>query len=730
MEVPVSAMYERFFELCPQPCCVLNPKAQIQVANPSWHEFFDAIDLTIDEILGRAAEHRPSEIKVDGVRRWFRWYLAPDVETPALFVLATEVSQEVEAQWKLHLLDENLPGVAFLYRTRPGAKGHFDYLSESVRDMYGVPPEDVYEDPARLFALIYRPDLPGFFREMEACQKEIRSGGIEFRVNSPRGIRFIRGTWNPTPQNDGSILWTGVYVDVNEQRLTSDRLKEASERFELAMRGTNDGIWDWDLVRNELWLSPRWKEILGYKDEELPSGNDAWRNLIVEEDQTDAWERARALIEGRASEYLATHRYKHRDGSVHHLLTRATLLRNASGMAIRMVGVVTDISELIRAREEAEAASRAKSQFLANMSHEIRTPMNGVLGMAQLLEGTTLGDEQRRYVSAIRASAESLLTILNDILDLSKIEAGKLSIQPRPTDVQSILHDMARLYRPMATAKGLKFEVVTTVALPHLSVDPVRLRQIVTNLAGNAIKFTHEGSVVVQASYQPGVLSISVRDTGIGISEERLQTIFETFTQADNSTSRTYGGTGLGLSITQSLVHLMGGSMHVSSRVGQGSDFSFEIPAHECSPELTGVLMQPSVYQGPRSLLRGSVLLAEDNEINILVAQTLLEDLGLDVNVASNGEQAVDLALKGDYDVILMDLHMPKVDGAEATRRIRAAEPPGRHTAIVAMTAAVRDEDRQTCINAGMDGFIAKPFDIAEVRQLLVKILKSDRDAE
>jgi len=726
MEVPAEPMYERFFHLCPQPCCVLNPKAQIQVANPSWHEHFDAIDLTIDEILTRASEHRPSEIVIDGVQRWFRWYLAPDVETPALFVLATEVSQEVEAQWKLHLLDENLPGVAFLYRTRTGIKGTFDYLSESVREMYGVAPEDVYEDPARLFALIFRADLPSFFREMEACQKEIRSGGLEFRVKSPRGTRFIRGTWNPTPQSDGSILWTGVYVDVHEQRMTADRLKEASERFELAMRGTNDGIWDWDLIRNELWLSPRWKEILGFKDHELPSGNDAWRRLIVEDDQADAWDRARALIEGRASEYLATHRYKHRDGSIHHLLTRATLLRSSNGIAVRMVGVVTDISELIRAREEAEAASRAKSQFLANMSHEIRTPMNGVLGMAQLLEGTTLGDEQRRYVSAIRASAESLLTILNDILDLSKIEAGKLTIQTRPTDVHAILQDMARLYRPMATAKGLAFEVVTTGALPHVSVDPVRIRQIVTNLVGNAIKFTHEGSVVIEASVTPGILAITVRDTGIGISAERQLSIFETFTQADNSTSRMYGGTGLGLSITQSLVHLMGGSMKVVSRIGQGSAFTFEIPAHECSPELKGILAQTNVYEGPRSLLRGRVLLAEDNEINILVAQTLLEDLGLDVSVASNGEQAVELAAKGDYDVILMDLHMPKVDGAEATRQIRKSEPPGRHTAIIAMTAAVREEDRATCMNAGMDGFIAKPFDIVEVRQLLSQILKPE----
>jgi CheY-like chemotaxis protein/anti-sigma regulatory factor (Ser/Thr protein kinase) len=353
------------------------------------------------------------------------------------------------------------------------------------------------------------------------------------------------------------------------------------------------------------------------------------------------------------------------------------------------------------------------------MSHEIRTPMNGVLGMAQVLEGTSLSDDQRRYVGAIRASAESLLTVLNDILDLSKIEAGKLTIERRPTDADSLLRDMVRMYRPMATAKGLRLEVKIAGSLPHISIDPVRIRQVVTNLVGNAIKFTHHGSVTVEASHRDGRLHIAVVDTGIGIPEERRSTIFDSFTQADSSTSRMYGGTGLGLAITQNLVRLMDGELSLESRVGKGSRFIVEIPAEECSPEVRQALARPSNGLGNEAPIRGRVLLADDNEINVLVAETVLEDLGVDVDVAVDGIEAVAKAAEGAYDLILMDLHMPRLDGAAATRAIRKAEGDVRHTPIIAMTAAAREEDRRTCEQAGMDGFVAKPFDVAEVRDVL-----------
>jgi len=712
-------MAARFFDHLPQPCCVIS-EGHFSRTNAAWRAAFgDVSSLEIGDVLAYARKQETVRFEVRGRPVWYRWYLVSPSEDASDAILAVDVTAECEALDKLKLLDRYLPGVAFIYRTQANAPGKFEFVSDSVRSIYGVSPTDIYENPGRLFSLIHRADLPKFFREMEDCRQLIRPGKIEFRVRGPNGIRFIRGTWNPAVQMDGSIIWTGVYMDIHDARVTADRLRETSERFELAVRGTNDGIWDWDLVHNEIWLSPRWKAILGYADYELPSTNETWRRMIHEEDIQDAWDRANAVIEGKASEYLATHRYWHRDGSFRYLLSRAALLRDQSGRAIRMAGAVTDVTELIQARELAEAANRAKSEFLANMSHEIRTPMNGVLGMAQLLQGTELSKNQRHYVDAIRSSADSLLTILNDILDLSKIEAGKLKIEPMPSRPAEILKDMVGMYRPMAAAKGLTLNTAVQQPLPCLLLDPIRLRQIVTNLIGNAIKFTHTGSVSVQVKYADGHLHVIVQDTGIGIAEENARTIFQSFSQADSSTSRLYGGSGLGLSIAQSLVRLMDGEIGVTSEVGQGSEFWVIIPADVCAPEHAP---EPEVmpdWNQDEQQMHGRILLAEDNEVNVLVAQTLLEDMGFDVDVVANGVQAVDKAVEISYDLILMDLHMPLLDGAEASRRIRAAEQGGKRTPIFAITAAVRKEDRQTCADAGMDDFITKPFDINQLRRML-----------
>ena len=382
-----------------------------------------------------------------------------------------------------------------------------------------------------------------------------------------------------------------------------------------------------------------------------------------------------------------------------------------------MVGAVTDITEVVRAREQAEELSRAKGAFLANMSHEIRTPMNGVLGLAQLLERTELGERQRDYVRAIRASAESLLVVLNDVLDMSKIEAGKLSIDLQPTDVGELLSDMARLYAPLAVAQGLRFGVQPDRDLPRVYTDPARLRQIVTNLLGNALKFTHQGEIELSARFSAGVLHVSVRDTGIGIPSDRQAVIFDTFAQADNSTSRVYGGTGLGLTISRQLVEMMGGRLGLSSAVGSGSEFWFELPA-QVAPDLE---RGPSEAVATSDRLAGRVLLAEDNDVNVLVAQDALEEIGLTVDVASDGREAVAMALAHRYDAILMDLHMPHLDGADATRAIRAA---GLRVPILAMTAAAREEDRKACLEAGMDGYVTKPFSLDQVRTLLTRALR------
>jgi PAS domain S-box-containing protein len=740
-----TEMEAELFRLFPDPCCITDRRGLILCVNDAWVR---DLGWSKEESLGRGfgtlvhpddrtrLEHNLAECQqatsgiesrhrirsASGTYLSIRWKF---IGSSRICAFAYEVGDAnlIEARDRLESLTSTVPGVIFQWFERKNGQRGFYYVSPKISDFSDLSPQDLLEDWTRLN--VHPDDIQPFLESIELSKETASDWCFQGRVILHDGrIRIWRGESSPVRFTDTETVYNGIILDVTSEVETEVALREVTERFELAVKGTNDGIWDWNLEKDTMWFSPRWKAILGYADHELPNTNETWRSSILPDDEVDAWNLAHEFNTGQIDEYLATHRYRHKDGSIRHLLSRATHQLNGAGEVIRMVGAVTDITELIEAQEIAIKANQAKSLFLANMSHEIRTPMNGVLGMTQLLLATELTAEQRSFVNAILSSGHSLLVILNDILDLSKIEAGKVIIDPSPTVLTEVFHELDCIFRPLAQGKKLQFEIILPVEdIPELLIDSARLKQILTNLLGNAFKFTHSGSIVVSTTYVDEMLRIEVTDTGVGIAPDRQHAVFESFTQADLSTSRQYGGTGLGLTICRNLVHLMAGQIGLESNLGMGSKFWFEVPAEACQ-SLQGL----HANQRPDDLsvkISGTILLAEDNEVNVMVAQKMLEQLGLTVHVAADGIEAVSMAFERHYDLILMDLHMPLMDGAEATRTIRKLQTGGPRTPIAAMTAAALQEDRDRCFESGMDDYISKPFRAEDVRSLILRLLPS-----
>ncbi|MBA6354417.1 MULTISPECIES: ATP-binding protein [unclassified Colwellia] len=416
-----------------------------------------------------------------------------------------------------------------------------------------------------------------------------------------------------------------------------------------------------------------------------------------------------------------------RKDEIGHLMKSATIFQLKNKQTNDLLLQSQQLNQqLVLSQKRAEQATKAKSMFLANMSHEIRTPMNGVVGMLSLLSNTPLNDEQKEYINLVNSSSESLLTLINSILDYSKIESGKLAIESIHFNVTDIINEVVIIMNALAEKKSLVLNI-RSMSLSQKTVigDPTRLKQILINLLSNAIKFTEQGTIdleveLTEINKEQLNFSCKVSDTGIGLSEEQQQNIFTPFSQADNSTTRKYGGTGLGLTIVKQLCELMSGDIDIKSTLNKGSCFSFYLVYQKPENDITDSA-EPDIAINPVNLSFKKILLVEDNRINQIVATKILTKLTLSADIAVNGIHALEKLNSSSYDLILMDCQMPEMDGYQTTKAIRAGEAGKAHQdiAIIAMTANAMKGDKERCLSAGMNDYLAKPIDINKLHQKL-----------
>jgi len=581
--------------------------------------------------------------------------------------------------------------------------------------------------------------------------------GFDVLVERVRHGGCEEGEWTCV-RKDGSHLTAHVVVTglrSVEGRLTGflcvaadvTERNRARERLRMTMEAARIGTWDWDITLDRCSWSDNIHSILGVRRAADEMHFADALEAIFPEDR----DRVRAAVESALHDpdchdlYEAEFRTLGSDGQIRWIEDKGRVFRDAEGVPRHMMGTVMDITErkradeaLRQARDEAESANQAKSSFLASLSHEIRTPLGAIIGLIELLQHGAASAEQRGQLQTMATAADTLLALINDVLDITKIEAGKLELEALDFDIRELINNVVEVLSPAARHKELSVRVAVSEAVPaRLVGDPGRLRQVLMNLVNNAIKFTRRGEVSVHVETEDRgsrmedrkdrsdsssiLVRFTVKDTGIGIDADKLEAIFQPFTQADPSTTRRHGGTGLGLTISSRLVERMGGRIHVESDPGRGSSFWFRLLLPIASKGVAPpVVVPPAPSDGPA--LR--VLLAEDNPVNQQVLTLMLERAGHRVAIANNGREALEALERDDYHLVLMDVQMPEMDGLRCTKLIRQHEKAsGRHVPIVAVTANAMQGERQRCLQAGMDDYLAKPVRGHELAGVIARLL-------
>ncbi|MHC1710626.1 MAG: PAS domain S-box protein [Solidesulfovibrio sp.] len=562
---------------------------------------------------------------------------------------------------------------------------------------------------------------------------------VTFQDGSIHDMVFFKSVFDAASGRPAGIV--GVGLDITARKQSERELLASETKYRALLASMRDGFVVVAPNNRIVESNPAFREMLGYTDAELA-------RMTYFDITPEIWHEAeetllRTAVDTHGFSDVFEKEYRRKDGSIFPVALRLHRYPSRAGDDCRYFAIVRDITDvkgieadLRSAKEAAETANRAKSDFLAKMSHDIRTPLHAVIGMTELTLGTELSPQQRDSLETVRESAGSLLELINGVLDISRIEARKLEVTREDFDLRRTLAATIRTMRPQALRKELSLTLAISPRTPRfVKGDQVRLRQILVNLIGNALKFTEQGGVTVQVRPAPGespppgqtLLECSVADSGVGIQPDRLGRIFEMFTQADSTVSRQYGGTGLGLAICKELAKLMGGRIEARSTPDQGSVFCVTLPfaTGQAPPSPKPAAAKPLPPTGAKSALR--ILLAEDIPINIKVATTYLARCGHEATVAHNGREALECLSRQKFDLVLMDLEMPEVDGLEATRRLRAGQagPANRDIPVIAMTAHALSGSMERCLAAGMTAYLPKPLDFKNLSNILEQVFQN-----
>ena len=620
-------------------------------------------------------------------------------------------------RWRYEVATEAVTWSDEIYRIHGRAPGAFQPTLEDVFGHFHV------DDRAEIQRLVERALKTG-----EGYTFKLRLVGVDEveRVVAAEGAVEKDATGRV-------IALFGVLQDVTEREALLRAAQTNERRYRLLAENTGDVITRVKMDGSSKYISPAIQQLLGWTFEEM-SGQST--DYVHPEDRHLVLGAIGRAVKSGESTRLE-HRAVHKNGHTIWVECTFKALRDEHGHVDDVVVVIRDITqrkaleaEVLEAKETAVAAARVKSEFLANMSHELRTPLTSVIGFSGLLQASEhLPAEERVYVERIATASEALLGVINDILDYSKLEADAIEMDPEPFDTRALVDGAAAIIESQCSAKGLTLNVVVAADTPErLTGDKGRLRQVMLNFLSNAAKFTARGAVTVKVGGRPQAdggwrIRVEVTDTGIGIPSEKIGELFRRFTQADASTTRVYGGTGLGLAISRRLIELMGGEVGVESAPGAGSTFWFEAPLAAATEE--DVTAREETDRARKDALRGRVLMADDAAANRELVSAILRNLGLEIDTVADGAEAVHAAHSGLYDLVLMDVHMPVMDGLTATREIRRMQAQGeRRIPILALTANVQADQVTRCLEAGMDGHLAKPIQITELAAALSWWLK------